>query len=133
LAGAPQAWAPGPLKYRTPQDFVIAAARALGIRGHGRQFLEEFRILGEAPFQAPFPTGWPDVSSAWLDPSGVVARVASAQRLAACAPANADAAALLPQVIHATPASATQDAILADPDPRRALALLLASPEFQWR
>jgi hypothetical protein len=36
-------------------------------------------------------------------------------------------------VIHATPASATQDAILADPDPRRALALLLASPEFQWR
>jgi uncharacterized protein (DUF1800 family) len=56
LFAAPQAWAPGPVKYRTPQDFVIAAGRALGICGHGRQFLEELRVLGEAPFQAPFPT-----------------------------------------------------------------------------
>jgi uncharacterized protein (DUF1800 family) len=133
LASAPLAWAPGPVKYRTPQDFVIAAARALGIRGHGRQLLEEFRMLGEAPFQAPFPTGWPDAESAWLDPAGVVSRIASAQRLAAYAPPDADAAALLPQVIHAAPNSATQDAILSEPDPHRALALLLASPEFQRR
>jgi len=133
LFAAPQAWVPGPVKYRTPQDFVIAAGRALGIRGHGRQFLEEFRNLGEAPFQAPFPTGWADTDAAWLDPAGVVGRIASAQRLAGLAPANADATELLPQVMYAAGGSASLDTVLSEPDPHRALALLLAAPEFQRR
>jgi uncharacterized protein (DUF1800 family) len=133
LVAAPEAWAPGPVKYRTPQDFVIAAARALEIHGQGREFLEEFGILGETPFEAPAPTGWSDMDSAWIDPAGVVGRVACAERLAGYAPKQADASTLLPQVIDAAEHSATPDVILAEPNPRRALAFLLASPEFQRR
>jgi uncharacterized protein (DUF1800 family) len=133
LVDAPEAWVTRPVKYRTPQDFVVAAARALGLRSHGRQMLEEMRLLGHMPFQAPAPNGWSDLDSTWLDPGGVMGRVESAQRLASLADTRIDAAAVLPQVVYASPGSMTIDVVQDELSPREAIALVLASPEFQRR
>ncbi len=133
LVAAPEAWVARPLKYRSPQDFVLAAGRAFGLRGRGRPLLEEMKQLGQMPYGAPAPTGWPDQDSVWLDPGGAVGRVSSARRIASLAGPDVDAAGVLPQVVYATANSVTFDVVLAEPNPRNAAALVLASPEFQRR
>jgi uncharacterized protein (DUF1800 family) len=133
LVAAPEVWVARPLKYRSPQDFVLAAARAVALHAHGRELVAEMRGLGQAPFRAPAPTGWGDMDGDWIGPAGVVGRVASAQRLAALAPGDADAAALLPQVMDLAANGKTAELVLEARDPRVALALLFAAPEFQRR
>jgi uncharacterized protein (DUF1800 family) len=133
LLASPEAWVTRPLKYRTPQDFVVAAARALGLHGHGAELQDALRDLGQLPFKAPAPTGWSDRDTDWIDPAGAVTRVAVAQRLAMLAGPTVDAATLLPQIAYSSGNSSTLDVVLAEPDPRNALALALASPEMQRR
>jgi uncharacterized protein (DUF1800 family) len=133
LAAAPEAWVRRPVKYRSPQDFVLASARAMRLPGHGRELLHEMRILGQPPFRAPAPTGWPDREGDWLDPAGVTGRVGSAQRLAGLAPQDMDASAMLANAAVFAPGAPTLDVVMDEPNPRRAIALVLASPEFQRR
>jgi uncharacterized protein (DUF1800 family) len=133
LADAPEAWVAHPVKFRTPQDFVLAAARATGLRGHGDAMLNELRDLGQLPFKAPSPAGWSDQDSDWLDAAGAVGRVAAAQRLAALAGPGVDAAGALSELVYTGGRSATLDVVLAEPNPIEAMALVLASPEFQRR
>jgi uncharacterized protein (DUF1800 family) len=133
LADAPEAWVAHPVKFRTPQDFVLASARALGLRGHGEAMLNELRDLGQLPFKAPSPAGWSDQEPDWLDAAGAVGRVAAAQRLAALAGPGVDAAGALPGLVFTSGRSATLDVVLAEPNPVDAMALVLASPEFQRR
>jgi uncharacterized protein (DUF1800 family) len=133
LAASPEAWVTHPVKYRTPQDFVLAAARALDLRGHGRALLSEIRFLGQSPFRAPAPTGWSDADGDWLNPAGTVARVESALRLAALAHAQTDATDTLAQAAYVTGNANVLDIISEEPDQHRAIALVLASPEFQRR
>jgi uncharacterized protein (DUF1800 family) len=133
LAASPEAWVAHPVKYRTPQDFVLAAARALDLRGHGRALLSEIRFLGQAPFRAPAPTGWPDADTDWIDPAGVVGRVETALRLAALAHAQTDATDMLAQAAYVTGGANVLDVVAEEPDQHRAIALVLASPEFQRR
>ena len=133
LVASPEAWLKRPVKYRSPQDFVIAAARALQLRGHGRELVNEQRQLGQSPFRAPAPTGWSDADGDWIDPAGVLGRVASAQRLANLAKPPPDAVALLSQVVPVAEDSATMDVLVNERDQKRASALALAAPEFQKR
>jgi uncharacterized protein (DUF1800 family) len=133
LAASPEAWVPHPLKYRTPQDFVLASARALGLRNHGKEMVQEMRILGHGPFKAPAPTGWSDRDGDWLDPAGVTGRVGTAQRLAALAHPDTDAPGLLSQVAVFAETAPALDVVLNEPDQKRGIALVLASPEFQRR
>jgi len=133
LAEAPEAWVAHAVKFRTPQDFILAASRALGLRGHGDAMLNELRDLGQLPFKAPSPAGWSDQDADWLDAAGTVGRVAAAQRLASLAGPGVDAAGALPQLVYTSGRSATLDVVLAEPNPTEAMALVLASPEFQRR
>jgi uncharacterized protein (DUF1800 family) len=133
LANAPEAWVERPVKFRTPQDFVVASARALQLHGHGEQMLGELAALGHLPFKAPSPAGYSDKEADWMDPAGALGRVRAAQHLAALAGSGLDAAGVLPQLIHIGSGSATLDVVLAEPDPASAMALVLASPEFQRR
>jgi uncharacterized protein (DUF1800 family) len=133
LADAPEAWVAHAVKFRTPQDFILAASRALGLRGHGDAMLNELRDLGQLPFKAPSPAGWSDQDADWLDAAGTVGRVAAAQRLASLAGPGVDAAGALPGLVFISGRSATLDVVLAEPNPTEAMALVLASPEFQRR
>jgi uncharacterized protein (DUF1800 family) len=133
LAAAPEIWQAKHGKYRNPQDFAYAAGRALQLHGHGKDVLAGMRALAQAPFRAPAPTGWSDQDNIWLTPAGVNGRIGLAQHFAQIAPKDIDAPSLLPQIVDVTDKTPIYDAVIAEPNPQKALALCIAAVEFQRR
>src|SRR5262249_32636189 len=61
LIDAPEAWAPQPAKLKTPYEFVVSSYRALGQPPAGLGPVQAaLSGLGQRPFGAPSPKGWPD-------------------------------------------------------------------------
>ncbi len=140
LVNDPAAWSPKQTKVRTPVEYVTAAIRiaggpriaALDEKSVG-PIIQGARAMGEAPFSAPSPKGWPDTADAWTGSDAVLERVqwanAAAQRLTmAVDPMQVADAALGPFLT-----ADTRTAISRAESPAQGLALLFASPEFQRR
>ncbi len=135
LVRLPEAWAPL-TKLRSPQDYVIAALRAVGAGpASGAAALAGFNQLGQPLWAAPGPNGWPDEAAAWVAPEALMRRAEFAWALAGRTvasgpgPARDMAAATLGPSARAE----TLTAIAQAGSEREALTLLLASPEFQRR
>lgn len=131
MLGHPAAWTPAAVKYRTPEQFVIASARALQLLGMEASLLHHQRALGQRPFLAPSPQGYPDDEAAWLTPNGVLLRVDAAASLASFATTKTTPLGLMSELLAPNPASHTSDAVRAAPSRIEAFGLMLASPEFQ--
>jgi uncharacterized protein (DUF1800 family) len=135
LVDAPEAWAPQPVKFKTPYEFVISSYRAVGETPRGpQQVSQALNSLGQRPFGAPSPKGWPDEAAPWAASDAIVKRMQFAQGLAAVAGPNVqDPMALADATLGArlTPAAAT--AISRAESRAEAVALLLMTPEFQRR
>jgi uncharacterized protein (DUF1800 family) len=142
IVGDPAAWDPRLRKMRAPVEYVTAAMRAVGWpRGkdphrqekHARRLIASVRLMGEVPFAAPSPKGWPDDSEAWSGSDGLLDRIEWAKTvgeemgsgISAAAVAEAGLGPLLGPVTKSVMAEASSQG--------EALALLLASPEFQRR
>lgn len=77
-------------KFRRPNEFLVAAIRALGgtvsanplPTGPARQFIQLLAQLGQAPMAWPAPNGYPDVALAWLNAGGLLSRWNTAADLA---------------------------------------------------
>ena len=132
LVDLPGAWKPL-TKLRTPQEYVIAAMRAVGAHPEAEPQLPNIvEGLGQPVFKPTFPIGWPDRAADWAGPEAMLQRVdfsyQFAGRVTDQEPMDIAENALGPllgaetlnQIRHA---GSRQDA----------LALLLASPEFQRR
>lgn len=121
------AWSAPLTKLRTPQELVLATARALRWTDD-EAIVRSYGLLGQGPWAAPSPQGYPDVAAEWAGPDAVVARVDWARRVAAKA-GEVDLA-----VVMADVAGPFAPKLLRrernDPE---GLALLLASPTFQRR
>lgn len=118
-------------KVKTPYDLVVSTARALGHTDAGPAMLAGLKYLGQLPYQAPSPQGWPDAAEPWLGPEAILGRldwVAEAARTTRPVDVPALAADVLAPVLTDGTARAIAQASGAD-----ALALFLASPEFQRR
>jgi uncharacterized protein (DUF1800 family) len=137
LLASPDAWRPEARKYKTPDDFVTSAARAVGMApeaaGQPDLLIKALRGLGQLPFGAPAPTGYPDRADAWLTPDGVMERLNVAMVLARLAPADTDARTLMTGIVPVAASSATPALIGEAASTAEAVALVLASPEFQRR
>lgn len=144
LVDLPEAWANPLAKVRTPWDLVVATTRLLAVEPaadgtrsgpDGTAMLRSLLLLGQLPYRAPSPQGWPDRADAWVGPGAVWARLEWAELVArrfastGIAP-NADA---LAQAAFGPVGSATTRTAIAAAPPTQALALLIASPEFQRR
>jgi len=132
VIGCPDAWKPL-TKLRRPQDYVVAALRALDLPPDQQVNAQAVLTgLGQGMFNAPAPNGWPDLAEAWAAPEAMMRRIdwafACARRAEATDP-NTLAAATLGPLLSRETAGAMQNA----GSRRDALALLLASPEFQRR
>jgi len=134
------AWAPALAKARDPIQFVTAAVRAVaGERASGLddaaqlRLLGALRLLGQVPFMAPTPQGWPDDTAAWFGPDQVVERVEWALALAGRVPVQADPAAMAADLLGSLLSAETHTAIARAPSPQEGLAMLIASPEFMRR
>ena len=135
LVSDQSAWQQAQSKLKSPQDFVLSACRALALDGHGRQVLGSLRLMGQAPFGAPSPAGWPDITAAWLGPEAVMQRIdwslALADRLRG--QQQVDPGTVLHQALGPLASPATLTAVARAPSRPEALALALVSPEFQRR
>ena len=132
LVGLESAWQPG-TKVRTPQEFMIAAIRALDLpEGNRPNMVGVLAVLGQPFLTAPAPNGWPDRAADWAAPEGMLRRVdwahGFAGRLGARDPMDIAEATLGPLL-----RPATREAMGRAGSRRDALTLLLTSPEFQRR
>lgn len=134
------AWSPECVKVRSPVEYVTASMRA--IAGNSQKPLEEkalkglmhtTRLMGQFPFGAPSPKGWPDDAKSWAGPDSILERVEWASALAARIPVGIDPANLAMDVLGPLASEPTLTAILRAESPAQGLALLLSSPEFQRR
>ncbi len=140
LITEPAAWRPLPGKVRSPVEYVTAALRIVG--GERLAKLDEksvvpvvqsARAMGEMPFSAPSPKGWPDSASAWTGSDAVLERVEWANAAAERLGAQSDPLTLADQALGPLLGPETHTAIQRAASPAQGLALLFASPEFQRR
>ena len=128
-------------KLRTPEEVAIAMVRATGWRDDRAEIPEAIQQMeraiqgmGQVPLSPPSPAGWPDRQEAWSGPEQILRRVELAEKTGRrhrkqIRNPEAHAREILGNRLHPD----TRRAISRAPDPETGLALLLASPEFQWR
>lgn len=81
----PAAWRGFGAKAKSPLEYMVSAARALGLRasdfeGERRRRIRKLILLplnrmGQPYAEPPGPDGWPDDISAWINPHGLAARI----------------------------------------------------------
>ncbi len=129
---APEAWQ-GLSKLRTPSDYVTAVLRATGIRPERPEQIAAWQgVLGQRPFNAPLPNGWPDRAADWAGGEALVRRVDWAWAIAGKADWP-DPMQMARDTLGPLAAAETLDQIRHAGSRREALTLLLASPEFMRR
>jgi len=138
----PAAWNPKSGKMRSPVEYVTASMRLLSwprtdnaddrdkqVKG----IMAATRLMGEFPLAPPSPKGWPDNSDAWSGPDAVLNRIEWAQDLGAKLPNGFDALAVGEGGLGPLLKPDTRAAMSKAATPGEAVALLVASPEFQRR
>lgn len=145
-------------KVKTPFEFVASALRATGAQaGPSRTLLQTLRQLGQVPYAASDPTGYPHTSEEWTNGGAMLNRMNFGLALASGAvdgvavdpallrapgdelPVEALAAALLPgrsdpQLVAAIRADAAEQSARSPRErSARALGLVIGSPAFQRR
>ncbi len=135
LLRSPLAWAPAPAKLKSPEEFVVSAARVLGLAEQAFARAPDAGIgaLGQPMLSAPSPAGWPDRADEWLGPDAVWKRVEWSTRVAERLGARIDARRLADASLGPWLEASTRREIERAADGTQALALLLLAPEFQRR
>lgn len=136
LIDAPEAWSEDARKFKTPDDFVISALRASGATPgeQPRALIALLARMGQPPFTPRSPAGYADEAAEWSGPDALWKRVQAAQSLSESAPdARVDPLATAHAVFADRLDAETLTAVRRAESPRSGLALLFASPAFQWR
>jgi uncharacterized protein (DUF1800 family) len=135
LVDAPEAWAPASAKFKTPEEYVISAARALpNFRPKPGELLRAYQTMGQPPYNPPGPNGWPDVQGEWLGADAVWKRFEWANQTAdSVAVATMNPLDLAHDVLGPSLSAATEQAIKRAESPAQGLTLMLASADFQRR
>ncbi len=128
------AWSAEPSKIRTPQEFLLAAFRALGRKAEFGQIVGPLNAMGQPFWQPAGPNGYPDGNEAWASPEGIKTRIDVAagwgRQAAASVP---DPRALTEDILGPLLSPETRQAVARADSKPQALALMLLSPEFQRR
>jgi uncharacterized protein (DUF1800 family) len=147
LVDLPEIWATPQGKIKTPNDLVISTYRTFGIAGSqlgaqagpqigpqiGDGVLGSLRQMGQVPFTAPSPAGWPDTAESWVGPEAMMIRIQWAVAAGHKLDGHADARDIARASIQPFASDRTMFHIDNAPSSGEALALLIASPEFQRR
>jgi uncharacterized protein (DUF1800 family) len=128
-----EAWAEPLPKVKTPNEFVVSVLRAVGFEGGPRKLVGALRLLGQMPYFAPSPAGWPDEAAKWVSPEALLQRAELAMALARRSRGRIDSIRLLRDTIGPVAAASTRTAIQRAPNRVEAVATVFASPEFQRR
>jgi uncharacterized protein (DUF1800 family) len=134
LVDAPEGWAAPAVKLKTPYEYVVSSYRAAGVSPTGFDKIGPIlTALGQKPFSAPSPKGWPDDAASWAAPDAIVKRMQYAQAFSQAAVRDRDPKALAQEALGERLGPETATAIARAESRAEGLALLLMSPEFQRR
>ena len=135
LIDCSDAWSATPQKIKSPNDLVISTFRLLGTKDLPEDVMaRSLEFLGQIPFRAPSPEGWPDVADDWIGPETLMMRLEWAHYVAAHVPADqALRDVLARRIALPTFSAATRQEVGRAESIHEALALFIASPEFQRR
>jgi uncharacterized protein (DUF1800 family) len=100
-----ECWDAANLKFRAPQDWLVAALRTLGAPAANAQALAVLRQMRHPLWSPPSPKGFGDLEREWADPDSLLNRAEFARTLA-------------------------RRMVRRDSDET---ALVIAGPDFQWR
>ena len=128
-----EAWDPTQTKIRRADEFVIAALRATGIDYAPEEVFDWLTSLGQRPFSAPAPKGWSDEAGDWIAPGQINERIKLCFLVASRIERRFDPNQLAKSVLGPYLPPRSADAIAKAASSEQAVALMLASPEFQRR
>ncbi len=134
LIESPEAWDPAPAKFKTPYEFTLSTWRLIGAQPSAYERIAPVLTgLGQRPFYAPSPKGWPEEAGAWASPDGLIKRMQWAQGMAAAVADRSDPNALAVSALGARLTDPVAKAVSRAETRRGAFALLVMGPEFQRR
>lgn len=125
-------------KFKRPEELLLSAHRMLKLPiglsdGSLQEASQALQAMGQAPGRAPSPQGWPDRSEDWLSPDALLKRVQWGERFAQAHADAADARLLARLSLGPDLGEHSSQQIARAESSAQALALWLASPEFQRR
>lgn len=134
LLGEEAAWAQPLAKFKTPNDYLISAWRALDLPLEDpRKVPPTFATLGQRVWSPNSPAGWADRSADWDGASALMQRLRWADEVGQRLGASVNAAQLAPQILGSTLGDHTRVALGRAASAAQAVTLLLAAPEFMRR
>lgn len=135
LVEHPLAWSDTARKFKTPDDFLVSALRAFAIVEvpDPRRVVGLLDRMGQPPFNPRSPAGFADDAAAWAGPDGLFKRMQVAEVLAAMVPPGPTPGARAEAVLGPRLDAETRRAMAGAESPAQGIAVLLASPAFQWR
>jgi len=123
---APEFADPERRKLKTPLRLAASALRATdGETDGGPALLRAVGRLGELPYFARTPAGYPEAGEHWIDPGAMLQRMALGFALASGRVRGSALGSVLPETLPRLPEARGLGL-------REAQALAIASPEFQW-
>lgn len=134
LVNLDAAWQEPLPKVKTHYEFVVAVHRAFGnTTARAADVVAPLQTLGQAPFSAPSPQGWGDTARHWIAPEALLRRIEWTRSFAGTLPATLQPPRFLDDVIGPVTSEATRQGVALAPSGDAAIALVLASAEFQRR
>ena len=134
LISLEDAWNPEAQKFKSPNDFLLSALRlTVPSQLERRGIVAAFGLLGQVPYQAPSPEGWPDDAASWAGPDAVIKRVEWAQAFADRLGSHLRPEGLMRAALGPALSAATEQSITRAESASQGLTLALMSPEFQRR
>jgi uncharacterized protein (DUF1800 family) len=127
-------WSQPLAKFKTPNDYVISAWRALEMPvDDPRKVPPLFANLGQRVWSPNSPAGWPDRSADWDGASALMQRLRWADEIGQRFGPSINAVQLAAQVLGASLSDNTRQALTRAASAAQAVTLLMASPEFMRR
>jgi uncharacterized protein (DUF1800 family) len=134
LVKSPEAWTPEPAKFKTPYEFLVSSWRATGTAPDDIVAIAAvMTAMGQKPFSAPSPKGWPEEAQAWCAPDAIVKRMNWSEAFAAKSIGDHDPLELARNALGARLTPRAAQAIARAETRNEGLSILLMSPEFQRR
>jgi uncharacterized protein (DUF1800 family) len=134
LIDAEESWSSPLSKMRTPEEFLLAALRAIDRPlDDPAAVLGPLNVMGMSLWQPPGPNGWPDTVAAWASAEGMKLRLDVSAAIASRVKELINPSELLQVVAGEAASRETRQAVERAESRQQGLALLLMAPEFQWR
>ena len=135
LIELPEAWTDSARKFRTPQDWLVAALRVFDVKEVNEPMVGALRQLRHPLWAPSSPKGFGDTTREWADPDSLLNRAELARTMARRAAGVAmELASRVTDVMDVSTNDPTRT-MLADSsiDARERVSLAIAGPAFQWR